>query len=202
MPRGANGWITQAFRSHIGHCWGGSMPLRSIRIARMSRRVSRRRWTISESGLATVDAPPVCIAASIKRSAVRYPLVSTAAPLHTASRHCETHITRDHNFGVGQTLLFHQLVEFCGISRCEPHAAVRRRAANPAGVEVAVDRVARLAEENGMRHWRVVPLLREMVSLHAERRVSAARCVMAGLAGGYGPNPAQRVVDLDRHALS
>src|SRR6267154_483609 len=82
-----------------------------------------------------------------------------------------------------------------------PHAAVGCGAANPAGVEGAVDRMARWAEEDGMRHRRVVPLLREMVSLHAKRRVSAARRVMAELAGGYGPNPPHAAVDRDHHAL-
>src|SRR5215470_706569 len=88
---------------------------------------------------------------------------------------------------LGRPLLFHQRIEPRGIARLEPHAAMRCGAANPAGVEVAVDRVAGLAEEDGMRHRRVVPLLREMVRLHAKRRVSAARRVVALLAGGYGP---------------
>src|SRR5258708_34576544 len=108
----------------IAEACGGSIP------------VSRRRWTISESGLATVDAPPVRIAASIKRSACPCALIRTATPLHTAPRECETHITRDHNFGVGQPLLFHQGIESCSVGRFESHAAVGCRCAAPARAEI------------------------------------------------------------------
>src|SRR5262249_45517020 len=97
---------------------------------------------IAESGLADVDAPPICITASLKRSAGPYALIRIAISQHTAPRQRDTYITRNRNFGVGQALLFHQCIKPCGVGRFKPHAAVRGWAADPAGVEVAVDRVA------------------------------------------------------------
>src|SRR5262245_7100518 len=98
---------------------------------------------ISKPGLATVIALP-------KRAARLHALIDT--PRHAAPCKRETYAARNHNFGVGKPLLFHQRIEPRGIGGLEPHTAVRRGAADPAGVEVAVDRVSLWAEEDGMRH--------------------------------------------------
>ena len=78
---------------------------------------------------------------------------------------------------------------------------MRNRPAQPPGLVAAVDRVAPFGEEDGMRHRRVVPLPREMLLLHAEGGVAAARGVVAAAAGRDRPGPAHRAVDRDRHAL-
>src|SRR5713101_442922 len=104
--------------------------------------VGRRQRTITEGGLAAVGEPPVSVGAGLKRGACPEALVCSAISPHTAPREGDVYIARNHNFGVGQALLFHQCIEPCGVGRFEPHAAVRCGAANPAGAEGAVDRMA------------------------------------------------------------
>ena len=68
-------------------------------------------------------------------------------------------------------------------------------------VEKAVNGVAVQIEEDRMRHRRIVPLLRQMVGVHAVRLERAVRRVVAGPAGRDRPDVARRAVDRDRHAL-
>ena len=81
-------------------------------------------------------------------------------------------------------------------------AAVRRRRAEALGIEAAVDRVALRREEDRMRHRRVVPLLGEVVALHAEGfELAVRRVVLHASAGRNRPMVERPPVDLDGHLL-
>src|SRR5215213_6461949 len=69
-------------------------------------------------------------------------------------------------------------------------------------VEAAVNRVAFRGEEDRMRHRGIVPLLGEVVALHAESlELAARRVVLRALAGRDRPMVDRTTIDRDRHLL-
>src|SRR5262249_46571275 len=87
--------------------------------------------------------------------------------------------SQDHG-GVQHAFLLDQGIELLGIGGQKPHAAMRGRRAEMLHVIAAVDRVTLLGEEDRERHRGVVPFLGEVILLHAERLVLAARGFVAG----------------------
>src|SRR4029079_8201660 len=67
--------------------------------------------------------------------------------------------------------------------------------------EAAVNGVAALGEEDGVRHRRVVPLLGVVILLHPESLEATVRCRTTSASRGDRPGPACRTVDADGHAL-
>ncbi len=71
----------------------------------------------------------------------------------------------------------YQAVEFGGVARVKPDAAVGRGAAEALDVVAAVDRVTAL-EEDRMRHRRPVVFARIMHSLQPFGAIAADRCAI------------------------
>src|SRR5262249_47842376 len=79
--------------------------------------------------------------------------------------------TGQHDLGILQANLLHQRKKRRGILGRDTHAAVRGRPAEISHLKAAVDRIAILPEENGMRHGRVVPLLAVPDFIHGGGRI-------------------------------
>src|SRR5580704_2016885 len=107
----------------------------------------------------------------------------------------------DGDAGIGHAFGLHQVEQHGGIGRRQPHAAVRHREPQMRDIGEAVDGVAVHVEEHGVRHRRIVPLLGEVVGVHAVHLEGAVRRVVAGPAGRHRPRVALRAVDRDRHLL-
>src|SRR5580704_19510324 len=86
----------------------------------------------------------------------------------------------DGDAGIGHAFGLHQVEQHGGIGRRQPHAAVRHREPQMRDVGEAVDGMAVHVEEHGVRHRRIVPLLGEVVGVHAVDLEGAVRRVVAG----------------------
>ncbi|ESX11548.1 hypothetical protein X768_10700 [Mesorhizobium sp. LSJC265A00] len=96
--------------------------------------------------------------------------------------------------------VFDQLVEVGGIVGMQPHAAMRRRPSQP------LDGVGRMhgvaaAEEDRMRHRRVVVFLRMPHLVHAGRLERAGRRDMRTVAGRDLPGESRPAIDQHFHGL-
>ena len=107
----------------------------------------------------------------------------------------------DDDRGVVHLLHLHQIEQDGGILRRQPHATMRSRIAQMRDAGKAVNGVAMHVEEDGVRHRRVVPLLRVVVGVHAVGLECAARRVAARHSGRHRPDIKQLTVDRDRHGL-